>query len=150
MSEVIDSFRGEFDFLSNFSNHGVIVFGRLWKTAEHAYQAAKTNDPNERAWIAMQETPGKAKKAGSKKGLNGDKITLIDGWDDVKVDIMRIIVRRKFKLNNAIRTKLIATGDAELIEGNWWHDEFWGVCNGRGENHLGRILMELREEFRNA
>lgn len=142
MTDTIDSFRGEFDFLSNFSNHRVVVFSRMWKTAEHAFQAAKTSDPNERGWVAMQETPGKAKKVGR-------RVTLIGGWDDVKVDTMRVIVRKKFQQHNAIREALIATGDAELIEGNWWHDTFWGVCNGEGENNLGKILMELREEFRN-
>ena len=51
----------------------------------------------------------------------------------------------RFSLNSELREKLIATGDKELIEGNHWNDRFWGVCRGKGQNHLGKLLMELRE-----
>uniref|UniRef100_UPI00345E83CD NADAR domain-containing protein n=1 Tax=uncultured Duncaniella sp. TaxID=2768039 RepID=UPI00345E83CD len=52
--------------------------------------------------------------------------------------------------NPALAEKLIATGDAELVEGNYWHDTVWGVCDGVGENHLGKILMRVREELKNS
>jgi predicted NAD-dependent protein-ADP-ribosyltransferase YbiA (DUF1768 family) len=58
-------------------------------------------------------------------------------------------VREKFK-NEELAQLLIDTDDHELIEGNWWHDYFWGVCNGKGENHLGKILMDVREELKLA
>ena len=60
---------------------------------------------------------------------------------------MKILLRQKFG-DAWLRAKLLATGDAELIEGNYWHDTFWGMCNGKGENHLGRLLMEVRSELR--
>lgn len=47
-----------------------------------------------------------------------------------------------------LRSQLLSTGTAELVEGNWWNDRYWGVCNGRGENHLGKILMRIREELK--
>lgn len=141
MSNVIDSFTGKYSFLSNFSPHPVFAFGRGWKTAEHAYQGAKTAIPSERDYVALQQTPGKAKRAGR-------KVTLIEGWDEVKIDMMTIIVRKKFSQHPDIQKKLIDTGDAELIEGNHWGDKYWGVCDGEGENHLGKILMQIREELK--
>lgn len=55
-------------------------------------------------------------------------------------------MRVKFR-NPELRDKLVATGDAEIVEGNWWGDKFWGVCRGVGENHLGKILMRIRTEL---
>jgi len=57
------------------------------------------------------------------------------------------LVRKKFE-NPLLRAMLLATEDAVLVEGNTWNDTFWGVCRGRGENWLGRILMQVREECR--
>lgn len=61
------------------------------------------------------------------------------------------LVRQKFNHRYPeLRTKLLSTGDLEIIEGNHWGDTFWGVCNGTGENHLGRILMQVREDLRSG
>ena len=60
---------------------------------------------------------------------------------------MRDALIQKFS-DKKLQKKLIDTGDAELIEGNWWGDKFWGVCEGEGENHLGKLLMEVREMFK--
>ena len=68
-------------------------------------------------------------------------------WDDVKLDVMLWGIREKFK-NEDLRQLLMETGEEELVEGNWWGDKFWGVSNGEGENHLGKILMRVREEVR--
>jgi predicted NAD-dependent protein-ADP-ribosyltransferase YbiA (DUF1768 family) len=67
-------------------------------------------------------------------------------WDEVKVEVMRALVRIKFSTD--LQPHLLSTGEAELVEGNWWGDQFWGVCDGKGENWLGRILMETRAAFR--
>ena len=83
---------------------------------------------------------GQAKRLGKRVELRPD-------WEDVKIDIMRQVLKSKFTQNPELKAKLIATGDAELIEGNNWNDRFWGVCNGKGQNHLGRLLMELRAEL---
>ena len=111
-----------------------------YRSAEHAYQTSKTNRPAERKKIRRAATPGAAKKLGR-------QATLREGWDITKVGVMQAIVKAKFVQNPELRRKLLATGDEQLVEGNWWGDTFWGVCNGEGKNHLGRILMEVREEL---
>jgi ribA/ribD-fused uncharacterized protein len=69
-------------------------------------------------------------------------------WEQVKILIMTSLVRDKFTRHQDLKEQLLATGDAELIEGNWWGDTFWGVCKGKGENHLGKVLMKVREELK--
>ena len=139
--EKIDRFINEFAFLSNFWISTLKFDGIFWKSAEHAYQAAKTLISEEKEQIKNAETPALAKKLGR-------IITIREDWNDVKVSIMTEIVREKFK-NPILRELLIATDNAELIEGNFWNDKFWGVCRGVGENNLGKILMQIRDEIRN-
>ena len=139
---VIDSFRGEYGFLSNFHHHPVRYGGAEWMSAEHAYQAAKTADPDERRMIMESDTPGRAKRLGRKCSMR-------DGWDGMRESVMLAIVRAKF-VDPKLAARLSATGDAELIEGNEWGDTYWGVCRGRGENRLGRILMTVRDEMHDA
>lgn len=138
----IDHFSGEYDFLSNFYEAPVTWKGVVYPTSEHAYQAAKTLDSVERNQIRLAETPAIAKKLGR-------KVTIREDWEEVKFDFMFKIVWNKFILNQELATKLLATGDAELIEGNWWGDTYWGVCRGEGQNNLGLILMTVRGILRN-
>ena len=139
----IDSFQGEYRFLSNFYPAQVIFEGITYPTAEHAYQAAKSLDPNDRKEIAAAPSPAEAKRAGRALKLRND-------WETAKFDVMERVVRDKFTRNAELRDRLLATGDAELIEGNTWGDRIWGVYQGEGENHLGRILMNVRGELRAA
>lgn len=136
----IESFAGEFRFLSNFWPADVKLDGMTFRTVEHAYQAAKTNDIEERAAIQALDSPGQAKRAGRKVRMRPD-------WEVVKVKIMTELVTQKFT-SQPLRAKLLTTGDRILIEGNTWNDRFWGVCNGSGRNVLGHILMGVREEAR--
>jgi ribA/ribD-fused uncharacterized protein len=138
----INSFRGEYRFLSNFWPVAVHYEGWEFPTVEHAYQAAKTVVPEERGEIQQQTTPGRAKKLGS-------KVTIRLDWDSVKVDIMLNLLRQKFA-DPLLKPRLLATGDAELVEGNTWGDTYWGVDlrYNIGENHLGKLLMQVREELR--
>ena len=69
---------------------------------------------------------------------------------EVKTNIMYDICLAKFTQNQDLKEKLLKTGNAILIEGNWWNDTYWGVCNGIGENNLGKILMKIREELKNG
>ena len=137
---MINSFEGEYAFLSNFYEHpisnGVITF----PTNEHYFQAMKTLEDDERLAIARAATPGQAKRMGRKVQLRSD-------WESIKLDVMETAVRIKFT-DPELAAKLIATGDEELVEGNWWNDTFWGVCNGVGENHLGKILMKVRADIK--
>jgi ribA/ribD-fused uncharacterized protein len=137
--EPIDKFRGSYDFLSNFYPVDIeMPDGITYPTAEHAFQAYKTEDLAQRKHIASLSTPGKSKSAGR-------KVSLRDGWNSIRVDVMEEVVRRKF-WNPDLAKKLLATGDVQLIEGNTWNDTFWGVCRGKGKNHLGNILMKIRNE----
>lgn len=136
---MIDSFSGEYSFLSNFHLCRIEHEGIIYPSTEHAYQAAKTLDEQQRKQIANAPTPSKAKKMGR-------KVTLRNDWEDVKLDVMMELVKKKFQ-NKELANKLLATGSQKLVEGNYWHDYYWGVCNGKGQNHLGKILMEIREEL---
>jgi ribA/ribD-fused uncharacterized protein len=136
---VIDSFFSKYRFLSNFEPCTVVYDGMTYSCSEAAYQAAKTTDVSLRiAFTTMN---------GSKAKYAGQKLTLRPDWNDIKVDVMYQIVKDKFFRNPELRVKLLNTGDLQLIEGNYWGDTFWGVCNGVGENHLGKILMRVRKEL---
>lgn len=137
---VIDKFKGEYAFLSNFYPVRVIFQGATYPSVENAYQAAKTLDREDR--IPFEECSAKeSKKLGKQLKLRSD-------WDSEKIAIMRLLVCQKFTIPNyALHNKLLDTYPAELVEGNYWGDTFWGVCRGKGQNHLGIILMELRNEL---
>ena len=137
----INSFEGMHRFLSNFWPCQIYWSGMLWSSTEHAYQSAKTNSLNERRMIQNAMSPNQAKKLGRKVTMRAD-------WDQVKLTIMRQLLELKFAPGSQLAEKLIATGDAQLIEGNWWGDTYWGVCRGIGHNHLGKLLMEVRTELR--
>jgi ribA/ribD-fused uncharacterized protein len=136
----IDRFTGDHEFLSNYHPSPIEVDGILYATLEHAFHAAKTLKLEEKRAIAAAATPGDAKRMGRKVQLRPD-------WEQAEVGIMGALVRLKFTAHADLRAKLLATGDAELIEGNWWKDTFWGVCRGQGRNELGKILMKVRSEL---
>jgi predicted NAD-dependent protein-ADP-ribosyltransferase YbiA (DUF1768 family) len=75
----------------------------------------------------------------------GKKNALRPDWEEVKDGIMYKLLKSKFT-DPVLRDKLIATGSAELIEGNNHWDRYWGVCRGEGQNKLGKLLMKVREE----
>ena len=141
----IESFHGEYRFLSNFWPCRIEFEGQVFPTTEHAYQAGKTFSKKEREQfttvVAPVLTAGQAKKAGA-------KVTLRPDWRHINIDLMRELNFQKFSTNPELKEKLLATGDAVLEEGNTWGDTFWGICNGAGENWLGKVLMEVREELR--
>ena len=138
----IDQFKGEHAFLSNFYSCPLrMLDGLLYRTAEHAFQAMKVvGDPKAKEEIRKARNPNEAKRLGR-------KVKLRPAWDSIRIDVMRQVVRAKFQ-NPELQRKLLETGDRKLIEGNNWGDSFWGVCGGKGENWLGKILMDLREEIR--
>jgi ribA/ribD-fused uncharacterized protein len=138
---MINDFRGKYRFLSNFYPSPISdKNGNVYPTVEHAFQACKTRDPAEQERIRQAASPGEAKKIGR-------SITLREGWEEIKLGVMLHCLHAKFR-NPELAAQLLATGDQELIEGNTWGDRYWGVCNGTGENHLGRLLMQVREELR--
>lgn len=149
MTDTIISFSGRWGFLSNF-HHAHGLADRLWgySTVEHFFQAMKTTDPKLRAEIKAAPTPGKAKRLGRKLDLRSD-------WEDIKDEVMLVGLRVKFAPDRATAVMLLDTGDRLLVEGNHWHDQYWGNCNcgerpkcfGPGKNMLGKLLMQVREEL---
>lgn len=160
----IGVFKGDWGFLSNFSpvvvklcidHQGVPHAGLTgdavdieeYASVEHAYQAAKFLDAKirERFRLPGME-PGQAKNY-AKYLENQGKVR--PDWKQVNLEIMRGLLVQKFTYS-ILRRKLIATFGAELVEGNWWHDNFFGNClcdecqSILGQNHLGRLLMEIR------
>ncbi len=138
-TDAIQFFRGEHRFLSNFFPADVVFDFEEYPSVEHAYQASKTLDRKKRKEI-LRMTPGQSKKFGKKLQVRED-------WDLVKLDIMYDLILQKFRKDNLLRDKLLKTMGRELQEGNTWGDYFWGVCSGQGENHLGKILMRVRDEL---
>ena len=137
--EKITLFRGDYAFLSNFQKCKVEFDGEIYPTVEHAFQAAKTFDKEERKKILAVASPVIAKRIGRRVALRED-------WEDVKCDIMLELLKSKFS-NDELKEKLLATGDAELIEGNNHGDRFWGQVNGEGMNMLGKLLMDVRKSL---
>ena len=143
MTEPITDFRGDYAFLSNFYDAPVEMDGAEYPTIEHAFQAAKTHDFAKRRTVRDAATPSAAKRMGR-------RIKRREDWFDVSLEIMKTLVSQKFTRYPELGEKLLATSDAELIEGNNWNDRFYGAVYDTtkeawiGENHLGRILMEVR------
>lgn len=137
----ITSFSGRYHFLSNFHPAKIRFEGAEYPTVEHAYQAAKTDAPSARERIAKAATPGYAKAMGRAVRK------LAPDWENRKEVIMLELLREKFSTER-LKRLLMNTGTAKLIEGNNWGDRYWGVCRGEGENRLGVLLMQIRDEIR--
>ena len=144
-NNTINNFTLKFNLLSNFSQLPILFNGITFRSIEHAYQTMKTDDLEWRQKIIDAPTPGKAKRIGKKAPLRAN-------WDDIKVDIMEHLLRIKFT-NPWFKEFLRKTKPKRLIEGNKWHDNFWGNCScdsckdTPGENMLGKLLMKIREEI---
>ena len=135
----IGHFRKEYMFLSNMYNCPVTYKGVTYKSSESAYQAQRMlNESDKKKFVNLSGFD--AKKLVNK--LPGRK-----DWHEVNTQIMREILYAKFEQNKDLADKLVATGSKELIEGNNWHDQYWGVFCGEGKNMLGKLLMEVRSEL---
>jgi ribA/ribD-fused uncharacterized protein len=139
---MIHTFAGEYEFLCNFHPCQIWFQGIEYPSVEHAYQASKTLDIEHKLRIAKLRTAGQAKREGKRVQLRPD-------WKEQKIRFMTSLLHVKFS-QEPFKSLLKATGDQQIEEGNYWHDNFWGICtcnrcsNIRGENHLGRLLMEIR------
>jgi len=143
-------FSGDHRFLSNFFPSVVVHDGIRYPTVEHAFQAAKVLKPSRAATVILRwpfSHPSKFTAAQAKRA--GRRLSLREDWESVKLTVMEECLRAKFS-DVDLRTKLLDTGDAELVEGNNWNDAFWGYddVRERGENHLGKLLMKIRAELR--
>lgn len=140
---VINQFDGAYRFLSNFASSPIVVGDKYYPTVEHYFQSMKTIVEQESEEIRTSEAPGRAKKLGR-------KCTLRPFWENIKDEIMMKGLRAKFARKD-MSELLLATEDAELVEGNTWGDKYWGkdIYTDEGENKLGQMLVQIREELRN-
>lgn len=156
---VVPTFTGEYYWLSNFfprslrfrvAGQGPDAFGLEFPMSEHAYQAGKAHamvdkSRNARAdyilSIRAEPDPTRCKHIARKVQID------VDLWDSMKDAVMREVVFEKFLQHTDLRSNLLDTGTAMLVEGNTWGDKYWGRVDGKGLNHLGVILMETRGYF---
>lgn len=136
----ISEFRGEYAFLSNFYETEIFCWGFRYRNGEAAFQAMK--EPK-KASMFQNIDAKTAKWLGRRVKLRGD-------WELVKEKLMYTVCFAKFTQNPKLGEKLLATGERTLIEGNVWGDVEWGVCNGKGKNLLGKILMQVRETIKKS
>lgn len=136
----INGFIGGYGWLSNYHKCPVYYEGIKYPSSENAFMAAKTLDRDER----LQFTSISSEEA----KVIGRTIKLRPNWNEVRVEVMYAVVFDKFYRNKGLRKWLLATGDNLLVDGNDRKDTFWGVCEGEGENMLGKILMQIREDFK--
>lgn len=142
----IDRFVDKYRFLSNFYHFPFIYDDELWETVEHAFQAHKSLDEDIREEIRNCDTPTQAKYLGKNVELRSD-------WNRVKDGLMYDLLKAKFSYIY-MKEKLLETGDSMLVEGNNWHDNYWGNCfckkcfRVEGKNMLGRLLMKVRSELK--
>lgn len=147
----IYGFFGEYRYLSNFHLCKVVVDGLEFPSSEHAFMYGKLTD-EKKEWVSPVTHRSlyddvillscKDVKAW------GRTVDLRPNWDAERLKVMEDALYSKFTLNEDIKQKLRDTGDLYLEESNWWKDTFWGVCNGVGQNHLGKLLMKIRNELK--
>ena len=135
----INGFIGGYRWLSNYHECPVYYEGIKYPSSENAFMAAKTLLYSER----LQFTNISSDEA----KVIGRTIKLRPNWNEIRVEVMYAVVFDKFYRNKGLRKWLLATGDKLLVDGNDRNDKFWGVCEGEGENMLGKILMQIRKDF---
>lgn len=136
-------FKNEHKWLSNFEPCEIELHGITYQSVESAYQSEKSNDEKWKTFC--KDNSSRDVKIASKK------IKLRNDWDSVKLRIMEHLLIQKFS-KEPFKTLLLETGDENIVEGNWWGDVEWGVDLTRspniGENHLGRLIMKIRENLK--
>lgn len=145
----VPAFRGHWAFLSNFYAVRVYYNNRWYQTAEHAYQASKMISKEDHDQVARAMLPSSAKRAVLELLSKGHRTVIRKDWDEVKDSVMLSILRAKFS-DPGMTMRLLETGEQELVEFNYWRDHYWGVCNGVGQNKLGKLLMQVRQEIRES
>lgn len=140
MTNAIKGFQGDYRFLSNFYPVEVKFEGVVYKNSEAAYQCAKFSSDTLKEYFSQLDARTARNEGRRLQPVRSD-------WEAEKSNVMYRILRAKFSVE-PMRSLLLATGDAYLEETNYWHDTFWGVYNGVGENHLGRLLMLVRDELK--
>jgi len=136
---MVKGFFGDYRWLSNYHVCPVIYEGIEYQSSEAAYQSAKCDDPYIKSQF-KDLTPLESKSLSK-------RIPLRKGWDTIKKQIMYDVLVSKFTLTPELKELLLATAPKYLEETNYWGDTYWGVCEGKGKNMLGELLMKIRNEF---
>ena len=136
----IHGFFREHRYLSNYHVCEVPWLGQTFTSTEAAFQATKSMDPEEWARFALYD-PSTSK-------VEGRKVKIREDWEEVKEDVMFVVNYIKFCSHPELAEKLLATGDKELVEDNWWQDRYWGRHFGDGKNMLGITLMQVRDRIK--
>jgi ribA/ribD-fused uncharacterized protein len=140
---MIEQFRDEYRWLSNFTPVKVVYEGIEYASVEHAYMSAKSHDMVWKSRCADSQVSAAQIKKESKE------IDLREDWEKVKFEVMLECVRQKMT-QEPFKSKLEATGNVYIQEGNIWGDTVYGVClkTNKGQNLLGKMIMKIREENR--
>jgi len=145
--DVVNFYRvsDEYGEFSNFAPYPIRLDGELWPTSEHYFQAQKFEDPAYRQKVRKAAGPFKAAQLGRDR-----KVKLRRDWESVKANVMHKALAAKFSQHGELRTLLLGTGDARLVE-HTENDSYWGDGgNGKGRNMLGQLLMRVRTDLRDA
>jgi len=135
----------EYGEFSNFAAYPIKLGAKMWPTSEHYFQAMKFKDKTDQEEIRKANSPMLAARMGRDR-----KRTLRRDWESVKVNVMREAVLAKFTQHDELKTLLLATGEAKIIE-HTVNDDYWGDGgDGKGKNMLGQILMQVRANLREA
>lgn len=148
--ETLGGFRDEYYFLSNMYEREIEYKGLKFPSSEHLYQWLKVDPTHPKAeyWRNKIITAPHGKKAKFIPRYKGFPFRKVKDVDDFRLRAMKVALWAKFK-HPDLAKKLLDTKDTTLVEHNTWRDDFFGVYNGMGQNHLGRLLMELRMYLRN-
>ena len=149
---MISRFQDEYRFLSNFWRCTIEIDDVILPTVEHGYVVRKCgtlsrflHEAGLDSYELKNKTPGQVKRIGRTVSLRKD-------WEEVKIPIMFLLLCQKFQ-DSTLNHRLMKTGNQMLVEGNHWHDNFWGSCSctrcgNKGENVLGQLLMVVRFQNR--
>ncbi len=139
---MINHFKNEYAFLSNFTPSPISDEFGTYPTVEHYFQSKKATNKEDFLSIINAPTPAAAKQLGKRIQLRPD-------WEEIKDQVMLEELREKFSILE-FKILLLFTGQEEIAEENYWHDTYWGICNGKGQNKLGKLLMQVREEIKDS
>jgi len=139
---MIKEFKNEYRWLSNFAPVEIELDGIVYPSVEHAFQSAKSLDPKWKKFCQSEKNPAEIKR-------QSRLLHLPENWNDIKDEVMLYCLKQKFN-NLKFKSRLLATGDQEIKEGNWWGDKYWGVDfkTGVGQNRLGKMIMKIRQEIK--
>lgn len=139
--DFIGGFKEEYAWLSNMHTCIIQWQAMYFNSTESAYQASKC--------LSLSKAKQYQELSGLEAKRHSKTLPVRKDWDKIKINVMSQLIFQKFLIHLDLRQKLLDTGDKYLEETNNWNDTFWGVCDGKGENNLGKILMATRAYFIN-